>query len=368
MEEERRTPFTEEKVDINAELAEIDRQLAELKNSSPEQYMEKRKSFNLRPNVTRKSDEPIFLMPSKIKSIDRDLSKVIPSGIKALDKRIIGFNKRELSIWSGSNGAGKSSILSQLALEAINNRFKVALFSGELDADRVLNWLSLQAAGKSYTKPSNYEGYYTIPNDIKMKISTWLDDKLYIYNNNHGTQVIDVIKAIEDCIDEHKVDVLIMDNMMSLNLGASNAEKYDRQTDLVLRLSQLAKDKSVHIHLVSHPRKSVGFLRKTDISGTADITNAADNVFLAHRCNNDFKRNIKEFLGIKEDNPLLLYDNVIEVAKNRDLGVSDLFIGLYFEKESKRFLNVCNEIKRYGWEMDSQGFFSYINEKIPFTK
>ena len=33
----------------------------------------------------------------------------------------------------------------------------------------------------------------------------------------------------------------------------------------------------------------MGFLRKDDISGTADLTNAVDNVFIVHRVNNDFK-------------------------------------------------------------------------------
>lgn len=92
-------------------------------------------------------DKPIFLKPSQIKTSKRDLSKVIKSGISLLDKRIIGFHPAELSILSGSNGSGKSSILSQLAIEGIEQGFKVAMFSGELQADRVLNWLQLQCAG-----------------------------------------------------------------------------------------------------------------------------------------------------------------------------------------------------------------------------
>lgn len=41
---------------------------------------------------------------------------------------------------------------------------------------------------------------------------------------------------------------------------------------------------------------------------------------------------------------------------------------MYFEKESKRFLNTPNEIKHYKWEEDSDGFITNIsNEIIPFN-
>jgi hypothetical protein len=45
---------------------------------------------------------------------------------------------------------------------------------------------------------------------------------------------------------------------------------------------------------------------------------------------------------------------VIEVAKNRDLGVQDYMVGLYFEIESKRMLNEPFENFVYNWqELDS---------------
>lgn len=311
-------------------------------------------------------DKPIFLKPSQIKTSKRDLSKVIKSGIALLDRRIIGFNPSELSIWSGSNGSGKSSILSQLAIEGIEQGFKVAMFSGELQADRVLNWVSLQCAGKKHTQATKYENFYTVPEQTKEKINNWLEDKLYIYNNDLGTKVENVLSAIKDCIEKNKINTVILDNMMSLSLASVSGEKYEKQTTLVLALCELAKKYKVHIMFVAHPRKAIGFLRKTDISGTADITNAADNVFIIHRVNTDFKRFTKQDLGLKEDNPLYSYDNVIEICKNRDLGISDEFIGLYFEKESKRFLNAKEELRRYGWEKNNQGFMTVDNEKLPF--
>ena len=44
------------------------------------------------------------------------------------------------------------------------------------------------------------------------------------------------------------------------------------------------------------------------------------------------------------------YGNVFEVAKNRDLGIVDYFVGLYYEIESKRFLNEFTDTPYYGWQ------------------
>ena len=361
----------EEEAAIAAEIEAIDQQLNNINGA-------KRKSNEARGNkvdlssivgsvFTEKTDEALFLTPTDIKFHERDMSRVVPSGISLLDKRIIGFNKGELSVWSGSNGSGKSSLLSQIAIESINNGFKVALYSGELRADRVLNWMHLQCAGKKHAIGTKYENYYTVPNEIRAKINRWMNDKLYIYNNEHSSKVEEVVQAIKGCIEKYRIDVLIIDNLMSLDLTSVIGEKFEKQTSLVLALTSLCKLKNVVIHFITHPRKTMTFLRKNDISGTADITNAADNVFLVHRCNTDFKKSIKEYLGIKDDNPLLQYDNVIEVCKNRDLGISDEFIGLHFEKESKRFLNVKNERKFYKWEEDKDGFVKeYDQGEIPF--
>ena len=76
-----------------------------------------------------------------IEIIDRSKIVSIKTGIDALDKKLIGMNKGELSIWSGGNGSGKSTFLSQIALESICRNFNVAMFSGELTSNRAKSWL-----------------------------------------------------------------------------------------------------------------------------------------------------------------------------------------------------------------------------------
>ena len=106
----------------------------------------------------------------------------------------------------------------------------------------------------------------------------------------------------------------------------------------------------MHIGFICHPTKLKSLIRKEDVSGSSDITNCADNVFILHRNTADFKSRSKEFFGWKDDHPIYEYDNQIEVAKDRENGAIENFIGLYYEKESKRILNYQGENIHYGWE------------------
>lgn len=334
-----------------------------------ERKAEENRDYELPPRPDKqKQDEPEepheqhFLRLCDIQVIDRSKIICVKTGIAALDKQLIGMNKGELSIWSGGNGSGKSTMLSQIALETIERGFKVAMFSGELTDNRMKSWLQLQAAGRQHTILSSNNVSYYVPTRKAECIDAWAADKLWIYNNRCGAKARDVLNSFEQHMEEHETDVIIIDNLMAIDLTSFYGEKYDRQTEFVLTLSALAKRYNVHIHFVCHPRKGFGFLRKADISGTADLTNAADNVFMMHRVNEDFKKQGGEYLGKERIVELSEYTNVIEIMKNRDLGVSDEFVGLFFEPESKRMLNERHENRVYSWE---QLFFGEDGD-IPF--
>ena len=272
----------------------------------------------------------------------------VKSGSLQIDNDIKGFALGELSVWSGGNASAKSTYLNQIALESINQGYNVAIYSGELTAKRLMQWLILQASGKDNV--SNVKGFYKPKNDnIKQKILYWLDDKLFVFDNMKGSKKNLIIQSVKDIVESKKVKVVILDNLMSIELD--NQNKYDEQSNLVKELSSIAKELNIHIHFVCHPRKVMNFLRKNDISGTADLTNIADNVFILHRVGNDFIKNFKEMFDIKDNNyPLFKYSNVIEICKNREFGVQDRFVGLYYETETKRLLNNPDEKKYYGWE------------------
>ena len=295
-------------------------------------------------------DEPDWITAETARKVDRSQIVSIRTGLRMLDRKIAGLNKGEVSVMSGLNGSGKTSLLSQVALETVNQGYKVAMYSGEMKDHRVFNWLRLQAAGRQHTIETEIDGYYTVEPEAHTLIDKWLNTHLYLYNNNKGHEINHVLEATEAVIKDKKADLVILDNLMAMDLSLISGDKYEKQSDFIKRLMKFAPQNDVHIILVAHPRKAMGFLRKDDISGTADLTNAVDNVFIVHRVNNDFKRLSAQMFGWKEDFELYCYDNVVEVCKNRDFGIQDLFVGMMYEKESKRFLNEPHEVRHFKWE------------------
>ena len=281
----------------------------------------------------------------------------IRTGIKKLDQSIQGLILGATSIWTGTNGSNKSGTIAQIALNVIDSKqCKVGIFSGELPDKRFKRWLYMQASGKDHNvKKKNDFGeeidFYETPLPVKQKITNWLDDWLYLYDNKVGFEIEQVGNSIVDLLKkDNKVKLIFIDNLFVLGLGKLSDDKWEAQKQLILRMTRIAQQYNVHIGFICHPTKLKSLIRKEDVSGSSDITNCADNVFILHRNTADFKSRSKEFFGWTDSHPIFEYDNHIEIAKDRENGAIENFIGLYYEKESKRVLNYKGENYHYGWE------------------
>ena len=290
-----------------------------------------------------------WLSMSSIKKVDLSSIESMKTRYKDLDSNIVGLNVGEVSILSGSNSSGKSSWINNLILNIIQQGYKVALWSGELPPAILKTWIQMCAAGKAYLRPSSKTlGRYYVPNEIAEKIDSWLDGKFYLYNNEYSNKWQQIFNDMNELL-KIGVKLYILDNLFSLDVDIFDGDRNNKHKELILEICNFAKKNGVHILLVAHPRKTVGFLRKNDISGTADLTNAVDNVFICHRVNNDFFRAGKEFFGEKTIMKYQDYGNVIEIAKNRLYGAVDVMCGMHYEIESRRFKNTLDENIIYGW-------------------
>lgn len=310
--------------------------------------------------------KPVFYTATDIFNMPQEEESFIKSGITLIDRKMRGLKKGYVSTVSGLRASGKSSVISEICLDCVESGNRVGVFSGELAPKNFMRWMNLQAAGKGYVEPTQFEGYYNVQRRYQKKIAEWLGKNFFLYNNEYGNNFTAILEQFEKKIEEDKLDLLILDNLMAFNISNLSDNKYDAQTEFVLSLQRLAKRKNVHIMFVAHPRKALGFLRLDDISGTGDLGNAVDNAFIVHRVNEDFKRLTKQMFGWKEDNELYNATNVIEIAKDRDGGIQDFFIPLYYEKETKRLRNSVVENKIYGWNKQDDGFMSVDNLEIPF--
>lgn len=328
-------------------------------------YNRHREMLKQKGEVVDIEGEPRFLTARDILNKNDEEEEFIKTGIKTIDLKMRGLMKTDVSIWSGLRGSSKSTVLSYITLNAIENGNNVGWYSGELTDKNFMRWMNQQAAGKGRVEPSKYEGYYTVPRNIREQIADWLEGHFWLYNNKYGNDYRKLITQFEEKIVEYKLDMLILDNLMSLNTRELADSKWDAQTAFVWELHTLAQKYNIHIAFVAHPRKALGFLRLDDISGSADLGNAVQEAFIVHRNNNDFKRLSKQMFQWKDDNPVYDGTNVIEIAKDRDGGNIDTFIPLYYEQESKRLKNNLYENIIYSWDKDD---FSIIpdDETIVF--
>lgn len=333
------------------------------------------------PQVENDEKGKKWLSMKDIKQVNSEDILVIPTGYYELDKKIMGLSAGELTILSGLNSCGKTSWLDCLALNTVNQGFKVGIWSGEMQDWRFKNWISQIAAGKNNVRSKQgYDNLFYVPNNISEKINTWLDDKLFLYNNSYGMNWQQLFNDIKELVDNKGVHLILLDNLATLNISDYDGEKNTKQTKFIVDVKEYAKQKNIHVIVVCHPRKENFFLRKESVSGTADLTNLADNVFLLHRVTKDFETRAGEFFGKDKASEYMKFGNVLEVAKNREHGVVDLLVGMYFEVESRRLKNDVAEHIVYGWNEeytqtsivqvqeneDPLGATSNVEEEDPF--
>lgn len=295
---------------------------------------------------------------AEIEDEDRDAIVSIPSGIALYDKECCGFDKPSLSVWSGNNGSAKSTLLNQIALYAVMRGFRVAIYSGELRGQRMKRWLIRQAAGKNYNIKSQYNDYdYYVPDAVKERVVRWASDKLYNYNTKYSHEISIVCAEVEKIVKDRHVDMLIMDNLSCMDIEELEGGTLEQQKAAVKKVLRLASELEIAVHLVVHPKKSEGWLRKNDISGAKTITDLADNVFICHRWNQDSQIAAKEFLPSPVYYSLESSDvtNLVEVIKQREFGEAEGHLyKLYYEPESKRLKNSIAEYVHFGWEEEAR--------------
>ena len=320
---------------------------------------------------------PIWETVSEVIAKPTPDNEYIKTHIGVIDRKTHGLMKGGVSVWSGLRGSAKSTILSQIALQAVNDNHNVLFYSGELTDKRFTRWLIQQAAGKQYVKEvvKDDSQFWFVPDDIKLRIAKWIDKRIYIYNNSYGSDYTRLMQEIETKIQQEVPDLVVLDNLMTINVQEVDSNEYKAQTTLMIKLTTLAKQYNCHIALVAHPRKTATFLRLVDISGSANIANLIDSAFIVHRVNHDFKKGyIDEFCkkGTKEEDVLLFNGtNVIEIAKDREAGIQDEFIPLWYEKESRRMLNEQTEVIKYKWttewaeEEAEEDFMPIDDEEVP---
>ena len=266
-----------------------------------------------------------------------DLPK-IKTGVRNLDRICGGLLRGHVVLLSGKRGEGKSTFMSSLVAEAIEQDNSVFVYSGELPNYHFKNWLDLQIAGAENiaTRQNEYgDNEYYLTEETVNTINKWYYDKAFIFDNSavNDDEYEGLLKVITDSICRYDIKLVCIDNLMTAMDCDANSDLYRQQSQFVKNLEKLAQQYDVAIILVAHPKKSNADFDNDTVSGSSDITNAVSFVFNYERAKQG------------ED-----YDSRLMVTKNRLNGkllTGDNAIKLHYSEKSKRILANVYEQKQY---------------------
>lgn len=276
--------------------------------------------------------------------------KTVTTGIAPLNKMLGGFGLGDVSVWTGKRGDGKSTLLSQLMLDAVDADWKVCAYSGELRADRYQYWTDLQAAGtkhiREYLDTVNDRPVYYVPKEIRQRIHAWYDERYWLFDNalSATEEEANVLSVFELGAMRYDCKVFLVDNLMTADFGrVSDSDFYRQQSRFVGKLVSFANRFNVHVHLVAHPRKTRDAITGDDISGSGDITNRVANVL-------SLSRREKPLEGL-----------TLEIIKNRWEGQTGKIQMEYSPVSHRLYLPERGEEVTYGWMDKPMGMWEVFD-------
>ena len=296
------------------------------------------------PSVADLSD----VEPTEYEDVDG-----VTTGLKAIDDELMRLFFGTLTIVSGQPGSGKSSLLTQLACNSLDNDIGTWLFSGELPNGVEKSWFNYIFAGpRNITDAISRRGnpYKKISTTTLAEINKTYKGRWHIYRDDYDNTLDKLIASMTDTVRKYGARCLILDNFMCIDTETSE-EELRSQTDTIKKLIEFAKKYQVAVILVCHPRKmdagtNVGIY---DIAGTSNIVNLAHRTIVLRRVTDAERENAAKYSEKRRQ--LLKYDVIVTIVKDRMFGRQNIDVGLYYDPASRRFFSDMDEYdRRFSWD------------------
>lgn len=287
-----------------------------------------------------------------VEPVDLNTMERIRTCIPELDRIIGGMFYGQVILLTGKRGEGKSTFMSQLIADAIEQGVKTLAYSGELPNYHFKRWLDLQLAGAdNLIENINQfnDKVYSLSVETVHKISEWYRGKMYIYDNSvvDDNECLQLLDTIELAIQRHGIRLVCLDNLMTALDVDLDKDIYRAQSRFLKRLKEIAQRYNVVVLLVAHPKKTKDDVVIEDISGSGDISNRVDVVLSYAR---------GEQRG-----------GTVSVFKNRLTGkICPGGIQLFYSEASKQITSAGSGRKSYGWETEGFTRVYTAEDDLPF--
>ena len=283
-----------------------------------------------------------------VEDVDLNLLPKVKTGFYEIDSALGGgICYGQVCLLTGKRGNGKSTFMSNIVANALDQGVGVFAYSGELAGYHFKRWLNCQLAGNDYmlTEKNEYgDDVYTIDPEISKRISEWYRGKAFIYDNEfiedkeETTALTEIVKEVAS---RRNVKLICIDNLMTaIDTVTEQSNLYLAQSNFVGELKKIAVRYDVAIILVAHPRKqgkdTDAEFDNDDVAGSGDITNKVDIVLSYGRA--------KE--GADHDCELVISKN--RLAGTLRMGANKILLN--YSAKTKRVFGMRSLNKRYGWE------------------
>ncbi len=244
----------------------------------------------------------------------------VPTGFKALDNMLAGFQKSDLIILAARPSVGKTSLALDIArMTAIKHGTPVGIFSLEMDSQQLVD--RMLAAEAKVSAWQLRTGNLPQQGNEFTALATALDtlSKAPIYINDDSSSSISKMRAFARRLKaEHGLGLIIVDYLQLMTTAKSYDNMVNQVTEISRSLKGLARDLEVPVIALSQLSRAVesrgGKPRLSDLRDSGSIEQDADVVMFIHR-------EIDQEKGGKMNSAEIM----IEKHRNGPTGKVDLF-------------------------------------------
>ena len=273
---------------------------------------------------------------------NQDAIRGVPTGFKALDNKLSGFQKSDLIILAARPSMGKTSLSLDVARKcALNHKKSVQFFSLEMSADQLVDrMVSAQSGVDSWNIRTGKGLKETDFEKIGGAISQLSDAPIFI-NDEAGSNILKMRSICRRLKSEDKLDIVFVDYLQLMSPITKTDNVVTQVTEISRSLKQLAKEMAVPVIALSQLSRAVesrgGKPRLSDLRDSGSIEQDADVVMFIHRedkYNEDSEKpNIAQIM--------------IEKHRNGPVGICEL----YFDDKKSTFLDI--DTNNYGNDLDN---------------
>lgn len=318
-------------------------------------------------NDAKDAEIPSVVDYTDVRKFDMSDVEGFTSGFRELDDALNKFYMGSTTIITGAPGSGKTSLLSTIVCQSVDQGFPTFVYSGELSNPSLKSWIDFCHAGRygiqEYAKSNGAGKYYRIKPDVFSAINREYRQQIFFYKDSIDQKVSHLMATAESVVRKYGVKTLIFDNMTSVDLENNDDNKWNKQEEFVRDIISFSNRWNVCCIVVLHPKKMDMNRRMSlyDLSGVSASINLSHRVLSLYRVSKADKAGKKKMNG-EWLTPPIDYDVIIDVLKDRFGSGGGRDLGLFYDVPSKRFYDTTETLAhQYRWDHEDHTF-----EDLPY--